>query len=137
MCAFGRPTHDGVRNASTYSTLIKLIFTTTAGVVQVLVNGKSPTLDAPHFLVADVSGNLDVSHPLDITYQWLRNGGALLSETFFVLYFPSFEASHSGEYCCRVTITSPQLQDAIIVTSIAHTINLTKGMPACLLSIII
>ncbi|ORU94539.1 MAG: hypothetical protein A6F71_09340 [Cycloclasticus sp. symbiont of Poecilosclerida sp. M] len=100
---------------------------TTAGVVQVLVrqSGKAPTLDAPHFLVAEVSGNLDVSHPLSIKYQWMQNG-ALLNETFFVLYFPSLVASHAGKYCCRVTITSPQLQDTVIATSIAHTLDLQE-----------
>ena len=105
--------------------------------MQVLVSGKSPTLDTQLSLVADVSGNLDISQPLNITYQWFKNEEALLSETFFVLYFLSLKTSHSGKYCCQVTITSPQLQDAVIVTSIDHTLNLqgkscpTQGMYVC------
>ena len=98
--------------------------------MQVSVSGKSSTLDAQHSLVAYVSGNLDVSQPLDITYQWFKNEVALLSETFFVLHFLSLKASHFGKYCCQVTITSPQLQHAVIVTSIDHTLNL-QGMYVC------
>ncbi|ORU94540.1 MAG: hypothetical protein A6F71_09345 [Cycloclasticus sp. symbiont of Poecilosclerida sp. M] len=100
-----------------------LIVPTITANIEVKEGNSCSTVGERYSLICRITSPTDLSQSA-ISYQWQHNGEILPSEVSQTLAFQPLQKSHTGDYSCQVTLTSPLFQEAVTVTSNTHTLEL-------------